>query len=290
MRTDGPYRARAPARTADGPAYSVAVNATPPRIMVLGGPVPEPLQHALRGNIELVPEGPLAGDEVAGVLVHARPEALAAVRRFRMSGGQLAIYGLAGATIPMNERLTWIREGADDLLSIDNAASVLVRRLRGPPARPAPEGIPPGVRIDRYLKALERYLVLRSELERRLGADAAERLRECFLAREDTLAASELGVPAVGSQERRQSGREEISWPATLTDRGGGCELVDVGPDGVRLKVGEPLAPGEWARVAVDGLERGGVLAGEVRWCAPGEGGTFGVGLFLNAVEVRRLA
>lgn len=258
--------------------------------MVLGGAVPEPLQHALRGNIELVPEGPDPGDEVAGVLVHARPEALAAVRRFRMSGGQLAIYGLAGATIPMNERLTWIREGADDLLTIDNAADVLVRRLRGPPTRPAVAGLPPGVRIDRYLQALERYLVLRTDLERRLGAEAAERLRECFLAREDTLAASEIGVPPVRTQERRGAGRDELSWPATLVDRELECELVDVGPDGVGIIVGEPLSPGEWARVSVDGLERGGVLAGEVRWCAPGEAGTFGVGLFLSAVEVRRLA
>lgn len=255
--------------------------------MVLGGPVPEPLQHALRANIELLPEGPLDGDEVAGVLVHARPEALAAVRRFRMSGGQLAIYGLAGGVIPMHERLTWIREGADDLLTLDNAAEVLIRRLRGPPTRSAVTGLPPGVRVDRYLVALERYLVLRADLERRVGPEAVERLRECFVAREETFAASDLAAPPPGLRERRFAPREALVWPVGLADHDGEGELLNVGPDGVGLSTPVRLAPGEWVRIELEGLDRVGVLAGEVRWCTPGPTGEFDVGIYLNAVEVR---
>ena len=90
-----------------------------PRIVVLGGGIPESLGTQLRGNIDLVPESEIESGDWTGILVHARPESLSAVRRFRNAGGLTPIYGLSERTVDVSQRIQWIREGADDLLALD---------------------------------------------------------------------------------------------------------------------------------------------------------------------------
>lgn len=256
-------------------------------MVVLGGPVPEALRQALRENIDILPEGHASDDGVAGVLVHASPGALAAVRRFRMDGGQLAIYGLSGQAVTVSERIAWIREGADDLLTLENAAEVLVRRLRGPPSRGPGEGVPPSVRVDRYLSGLARYLGLRTELEVRLGSGGLARLLECQFQRDQAMRAADTEIPVEGAHQRRTGDREQIRWTATLVPSGEEVELLNVGPDGVGVVLSYDPEPGSRLQLEVEGLDHVGTLEGEVRWRRQTGRDRWEAGLLTRAIQVR---
>jgi hypothetical protein len=240
-----------------------------PRIVVMGGPVPEPLRAELSGNIELVPETALGDEPYAGVLVHARSESLGAVRRFRTAGGQLPIYGLSEGAVPVSERILWIREGADDLLPLASCADVLIRRLRGVPARlqPANEVVPIGVRLDRYLVALTRYVVLRRAVVQRIGEGGQQKLMDMSFHRDQVLRAADAEVPLDAFGQRRGGNREVLAWPVRLMDaHAGEGELINVGPDGVCLTMPTQPSQNELFRVEIEGLTVSAIIDGDARW------------------------
>lgn len=261
-----------------------------PRVVVLGGPVPAPLAEALTGNIEFVSEDSLGTEPFSGVLVHARSEALSAVRRFREAGGALPIYGLAEGVVPVPTRLLWIREGADDLLTTENAAAVLVRRIRGGPTRAlsANEAVPIGVRLDRYLVALNRYLALRKALIQRLGDNGQQKLMECANVRDQVMRAADAEVPLDAFGQRRGSEREELSWAIRLFDeRAGEGELLNVGADGFCIAIKDEPRQGELLRLEIDGLSLSALIEGDARWRRQSEPGRWEVGVYATMVTLQ---
>ncbi len=258
-----------------------------PRVVVMGGPVPPDLQTALDGNVELVPEEGLGDAPYAGILVHARAESLPAVRRFRMAGGLLPIYGLAEQPVSVAERILWIREGADDLIPARSCAGVLLRRLRGAATRlqPADEAVPIGVRLDRYLVALHHYSLLRVGVVASLGPGGANRLIEMSFHRDQVMRAADAEVPLDAFGQRRGGDREALAWGLRALDPvDAEGELVNVGPDGVCLLVPYSPNPGDTMRIEIEGLSVSAILDGEVRWRRPMDVGRCEIGLYVNRV------
>lgn len=264
-----------------------------PRIVVLGGSIPESLGAQLQGNIDLVPESEVEAGNWTGILVHARVESLSAVRRFRNAGGLTPIYGLADRAVDVGRRIQWIREGADDLLSLDTAAAVLTRRIRGPAAQVRPIGepaLPERVRIDRYLAALTRYLATRTELLEMLGEAGRQRFLDCYFLREQVLRAADGEFPEVGGQ-RRGADREPMQWGVRLLGRPPEesiAELQNIGPDGIGLSLHRPLPPGEQIRIELDGYNTSAIVTAEVRWQRRASRERWDVGTFALGLEITR--
>jgi len=259
-----------------------------PRIVVLGGPIPGQLVAELDGTVTLVEESAIGADGVAGVLVHARADSLPAVRRFRVAGGQLPIYGLAEGTVSVADRILWIREGADDLLPMASAAEVLVRRIRGEATRiqPADEAVPLGVRLDRWLVALHRYVQLRTRVLNRLGPDGATLLLDMSFHRDQVMRAADAEVTVDALGQRRGGARETLAWTVrVLGEPSGEAELVNVGADGYSVASAEQLPLGA-LRVEIDGLTVSAVLQGEVRWCREAGPDRWEAGVYVQATTL----
>ncbi len=279
-------------RRIDG--YVPVVQPSNPRIVVLGGPVPESLRLQLLGNIDFYPEAEIESGNWAGILVHARSESLPAVRRFRNAGGRAAIYGLSESRVDVKERIQWIREGADDLLSLDTASGVLARRLRGPATRQtaATPSVPTGVRVDRYLTALQRYLTARGDVLTMLGDSGRQIFLDCHFLRDQVLRVSEQADPDLGNGQRRGSEREPMQWGVRLVDRaneaavlGASAELQNIGADGLGLALHAPIQPGDTARVEIDGYTLGALVTIEVRWQRRAARERWEIGAFALAME-----
>lgn len=268
-----------------------------PRIVVLGGPVPDSLRAQLLGNIDLVAEAEIESGNWAGILVHAKSESLPAVRRFRNAGGMAAIYGLADGRVDVKERIRWIREGADDLLSLATAADVLARRLRGASSRKLtpPPSVPTAVRIDRYLGALDRYLGARGGVLGLLGDSGRQRFLDCHFLRDQVLRASDQEIPELGTSQRRGSDREPMQWGVRLVDRanevevlGASAELQNIGADGLGLTLHAPMQPGETARVEIEGYATTALVTIEVRWQRRSARERWEIGAFALRMEFLR--
>lgn len=245
---------------------------THPRIVVLGGPVPEELRDALADNIDIVAEADLGDGDYNAILVHARAGSLAAVRRFREAGGNVPIYGYSPDPVTIHQRLAWIREGADDLLHTDPAVQALIRRMRGPAPRPAPTQptMPVAMRLDRYLLALDQYLASRTDLIRRLGEDGAQRYVACVSRREQVCRAADGDLEVDPLAERRGSTREELNWSVrVLDDPDINVELLDVSADGLRILLDAEPVEGEPLRLGIEGLTVAADVDVEVRWSRP---------------------
>lgn len=264
-----------------------------PRIVVLGGGIPESLSAQLRGNIDLVPESEVESGNWTGILVHARTESLGAVRRFRNAGGLTPIYGLSDRAVDVAERIQWIREGADDLLSLETAAAVLARRIRGPATQLPTNGeasVPNGVRIDRYLAALTRYLATRTELLDMLGDAGRQRFLDCSFLRDQVLRAADGEFPEVGGQ-RRGADREPMQWGVRLQGRPAEesmAELQNIGPDGIGLTLHKRLQPGERILIELDGYSTSAIVTAEVRWQRRAARERWDVGAFALGLEITR--
>lgn len=260
-----------------------------PRVVVLGGPVPPDLRLALHGNVELLDEHTLGDGAYAGVLVHARAESLPAVRKFRLAGGQLPIYGLAEGPVRVGDRILWIREGADDLLTAETCAEVLVNRLRGAPTRlqPAEEAVPIGVRLDRYLVSLQRYVALRGAVVAALGPGWTEKLVDMSFHRDQVMRAADAEVPLDAFGQRRGGDREALAWALRVLDpTPDEGQLVNVGPDGVCILIPTYPKPGDVLRVEIEGLTVSAILEGEVRWARRRPGAGCEVGLYAATVSL----
>ncbi len=264
-----------------------------PRIVVLGGPIPDVLRTQLDGNIDLVPESEVESGTWTGILVHAKIESLAAVRRFRNAGGLTPIYGLSEHPVEVSKRIQWIREGADDLLALDTAAAVLARRIRGPATRAAggESEVQTGARIDRYLIALQRYLRTRQELLAILGESGRQRFLDCHFLRDQVLRAAGSDLPGVGGSQRRASDREPLQWGVRLLDRAANeatAELQNIGADGIGLALHYPLQPGESVRIDLDGDTMSAIVTAEVRWQRRSARERWEVGAFALGLEITR--
>ena len=264
-----------------------------PRIVVLGGPIPEILRAQLAGNIDLLPEVEIETGDWTGILVYARNEALSAVRRFRNAGGVAAIYGLSETPVDVAQRIRWIREGADDLLAMDTAAGVLARRLRGPATRVpgALASVPTGVRLDRYLTALSRYLSARSDVLGLLGEAGRQRFLDCHFLRDQVLKAADGDFPDTGNGQRRGSDREPLQWGVHLANRATDdaiAELQNIGADGLGLALRSPMTPGELMRVDLDGYTMSAVISVEVRWQRRSSKDRWEVGCFVLSLDITR--
>lgn len=255
-------------RTPRAPGYTPAVPPTP-RIVVLGGPVPERLRSELEGNVELLGPDEVGDAPLSAVLVHAHPDARGAVRAFRESGGTTPVFGFGPIVPGIAERLEWIREGAEDLLHPDSAAGALLQRLRGDAPRREVDAdeAPVDARLDRYLVALDQYLASRRDLTRRLGDVGAMRYLQTVVARQHVVrAADHLGSP-LPAGERRGSTREPMGWPLRLVDAPGAwAELRDVSADGLGIALDpEPRGRGP-LRLEIEGLTVSAEIELEIRW------------------------
>ncbi|MDP2310328.1 MAG: hypothetical protein Q8P18_30205 [Pseudomonadota bacterium] len=248
------------------------MQATTPRFVVLGGPVPEPLRSELLGVVELFEGGDLVDPSTDGVLVHAHADLFPALRRFRDGGGRLPIFGLSQRPVEIGERLRWIREGADDLLEIGTAAATLLRKLRTEAwqaATPAPRGerVPAGARVDRWLMAAGRYLSAREDLVETLGAGGRNRYLDCVFLRDQLLRAAESEAPTDMFGQRRGSERESLGWPVwVLAPLAVGGELLNIGADGACLALPTAPGPGERLQVRIEGATVAAMVELEVRW------------------------
>jgi hypothetical protein len=235
------------------------------RYMVLGGPVPAALQAELAGLMELVAEGAVDDADVDGVIIYARPESLPAFRRFRRAGGSLPIFALADGTVEMNERLQWIRHGADDLLDPRSAADNLRRKLKQRPAgQPPATEADRGMFLDRYLRCMMRYVAARQALIGRLGEHSLSRYLDCVFLRDQALRAAE-DAPADAFGQRRGGQREMLRWPLRMVDPlEANGEILNVGADGCALSL--PVQPPEKIRIEVATGALTALLDVEVRW------------------------
>ncbi len=260
-------RVRVPSRHAAAarPGYEGAVRDIQTRYMVLGGPVPEALQRALAGVVELVGENEVPDTEVDGVLIHARPESRAIFQHFRSQGGSLPIFALAENHVGVAERLQWIRAGADDLLDLASAAETLRRKLRAPPSPDAVrEDAERGMFLDRYLRCMHRYVAARQAMLHKLGEQALSRYLDCVFLRDQALKAAE-DAPADAFGQRRGGQREPLKWPMRVTEpfKSTGA-LLNVGADGCAISL--PVQPTERLRLAVDTGAMSALVDVEVRW------------------------
>jgi hypothetical protein len=293
MRTHGVYPA---GRTAPRAGILGDVQATTPRFVVLGGPVPEPLQTDLLGVVELFEGGDLVDPSTDGVLVHAHADLFPALRRFRDGGGRLPIFGLSLGSVDITERLRWIREGADDLLEIGTAAATLMRKLRTeawqPAARaPGGESLPPAARVDRWLMAAGRYLAAREELVDTLGTGGRDRYLDCAFLRDQLLRAAESEATSDMFGQRRGSEREPLGWPVWLlapVEVGG--ELLNIGADGACLALPTSPGPGQRLQVRIEGGTVAAMLELEVRWRRRVARDRWQIGAFGIACSVARNA
>lgn len=282
-------------RFAHALGYDPHVQTSNPRVVVLGGPIPDGLRAQLQGNIDLVPESEVESGNWSGILVHAKTESLPAVRRFRNAGGLTPIYGLSEQSVDVTRRIQWIREGADDLLALDTAAAVLARRIRGPSTRPASgdTSTPAGVRIDRYLTALHRYLTTRTELLHLLGETGRQRFLDCHFLRDQVLRAADNDFADVGGSQRRGSERDPLQWGVRLLDRPAeeaAAELQNIGSDGIGLCLHHPLQPGETVRVELDGYSMSAIVTVEVRWQRRSGRERWEIGAFALGLDIVRSA
>lgn len=234
------------------------------RFLVLGGPVPTRLREELGGSIELHAEADLPFEEADGVLLHAVAELLPALRRFRAKGGALPLFGWSDGEADVRERLTWIREGADDLVSGPLAAEVLHRRVRGAATRRAGDPAT-GARIDRYLRSIARYVQAREQLVSDLAEGGRGRVVDVAFLRDQALRASEDHVPDPFGQ-RRGGDRDVLAWPAELLDPAGTAELLNLGADGVGIALPRPPPRDGRLRAAIEGLTVRAELDLDVRW------------------------
>lgn len=258
MRTPAVYR---------GPrvAYSRAMSSMP-RFVVLGGPVPARLREGLVGNLELHDESALDVERADGVILHAHGDVLPALRKFRAAGGSLPIFGYAAHSVDIEARLQWIRDGADDLLGEDTAVASLLRRLRGRD-RPEVPDAEKGLRFDRYLRALKRYLVVREELAEALGDGGRARYIDVAFQRDQVMRTSDSDATPDAFGQRRGSDRDPLNWPAQVIEpRLGACEIVNIGADGLCLGLSRAPSAGEILRLKLEGIAVSGVIDLEVRW------------------------
>lgn len=243
-----------------------------PRIVVLGGPVPPDLRASLADNLDVIAGDEVSDDTLAAILVHARGDTLHAVRKYRQSGGTTPVFGITPKAPGIEERLAWIREGADDLLAAEGAAEVLVRRIRGEQARVAVDASytpepPIGVRVDSYLLALDQYVASRRDLTRRLGDDGTARYLQTVVLRQHVVRAADNLAGPLPPGDRRGSQREPMAWPAKLLEAPDvWSELTNVSPDGFGLILeAEPRVKGI-LRVEVEGLHVAAEVDLELRW------------------------
>ncbi len=236
-----------------------------PRFVVLGGPIPAALREALAGAIEFVTAAALSEGPADGVLLHCDGDVRPALRRFRESGGGLPIFGWSDAPVDLEARLAWIREGGDDVLSIDGAVDALLRRARLGTGR-AVQRAEAAVRMDRWLHQMERYLAVRAPLEHGLGEAGRARILDLAWQRDQVARAAENepGPDAFGQRRARDGWR--IDWPARFEAHGEDVTLLSLGPDGFAYAAGRPPAPDERQRMWVHGATAHAVLDVEVRW------------------------
>ena len=172
---------------------------------------------------------------------------------------------------------------------------MLARRIRGPashtPAGAEPS-VPNGVRIDRYLAALTRYLASRSALFERLGDEGRQQFLHCHFLRDQVLRAADGEFPEVGGQ-RRGADREPMQWGVRLQGRPAEesmAELQNIGPDGIGLTLHKPLQPHETIRVELDGYSTAAIVTAEVRWQRRAARERWDVGAFALSLEIVRSA
>lgn len=224
------------------------------------------MELRLTGKIELVSgEDDHSGD---GLLVHARPEVLPALRQFRSEGGGLPIFVLASGPVTVADRLVWIREGADDLVPMDGAAEYLLRRVAEPwSTRPGVTPPPTGARIDRWLQASSRYVGAREALVSALGETGRTRYLDCVFHRDQVMRVGESDGATDVFGQRRGAERESLAWPVrVLRPRPGPGELENIGPDGACLALPAPPPQGSELVVEIRGDQVTGELRFEARW------------------------
>jgi hypothetical protein len=237
-----------------------------PRFLVVGGPVPGPLREGLAGNVAFATDTDPAQAWPDGFVVYAGPDALATVRRLRGTGADLPIYVWSGEPAEISARIQWIRDGADDLLTPENGASVLLRRARGEADRPATHP-DVGARVDRYLEALQRYVNAREDLVRSLGVGGRSRWLDCAYRRDQVMRASETDAPPDALGQRRGSDREALEWPAdVMAPYAAPCVILNIGPDGMCLSLPRSPTQGQQLRVEVEGASSAVRVDLEVRW------------------------
>lgn len=234
------------------------------RFLVLGGPVPRTLAGEIAGTLELCEEGALALEDADGLLLHVVPDVLPVLRRFRAGGGSLPIYGWSPEVVDIRARLSWIREGADDLLSGPDSAEMLVRRVRGKGQR-LTRSPDIGLRIDRYLRSIVRYLQAREQLVGVLGDGGRGRFVDCTFLRDQVLRVADDAPPDAFGQ-RRAGDREPISWPIALVDPVGTAQILNIGADGMCVALFQAPARGVVLRGNVEGVAVRAQLDLEVRW------------------------
>ncbi|MDP2314570.1 MAG: hypothetical protein Q8P41_16830 [Pseudomonadota bacterium] len=271
------------------------MSASSPRFVVLGGPVPERLRADLSGEVDLLEGADLVDPATDGVLVHAHAELFPALRRFRDGGGRLPIFGLAEGPVDVDQRIRWIREGADDLLDLETAAATLSRKLRAevwrPAGRPTPptENLPVAARVDRWLTAAGRYLPARELLVETLGLGGRNRYLDCAFLRDQLVRAGDTDVTADVFGQRRGSEREPLGWPVQLlAPIEGGGELLNIGADGACISLPSAPGPGERLHVRIEGTNVAATMELEVRWRRRVSRDRWQVGAFGIACSVAR--
>lgn len=257
-----------------------------PRFLVLGGPIPDLLRVELSGAATLAEVANLREPVADGILAHARSELTVTIQMYRDQGGKLPIFVLADPPVRIEDRIRWIRDGADDVLDLNTASSALVNKMRSEAWRSnatitSSNAAPPGVRVDSWLQASSRYLAIREQLIAAMGEGARARYLDCVFLRDQLMRASD-GEPAPDVfGQRRGSDRESLGWPFRMTrPLASSGELLNIGADGACLSM--PIAPGPGEQLTIDvaGDRVAGRVDLEVRWQRRVARGRWQVGAF----------
>jgi hypothetical protein len=233
------------------------------------------------------------GTPAEGALLHATADALPALRHYREEGGRLPIFAVAEGPVRMDDRIRWVREGADDLFAADTAADALARRLRSdtwrspPSPREAVGNV--GARVDRWLRASGRYLLAREHLVGEIPQAGRSRYLDTVFLRDQVLRTGDNEGPADAFGQRRGGEREVLDWPIrVLAPTVSEGQLLNIGADGVCLALPVAPSPGERLQMAVSGERAAGRLEIEVRWQRRIGRGRWQIGAFAISCALER--
>ena len=209
---------------------------------------PEPLSPRLRSALLGVVILD-AIEEDADILIVPGSLSLKAVQLWRDQLQGRLILGIADAAPDTDQRIRWVRAGADDLCSVAELPEVLGRLWAERTSAGAG-------RVEQFLWELQGYLHHRDGLTEAIGSGGVARLNELGRRRDAVTGNPEGGVTGLPQGFR---------WPVELMQPRCAGSLLKLHPDTLSVAVPEVLRTRDPVKLIVRSTQQSWLLSGEVQ-------------------------